>query len=174
MVLITYATKKPLVSLHIRAVSPEPSLFPHMNYGSRQRVRPKIRYLAPLDDCACVFEEWIYGGQKVPKSHVLTQLMIKLKDFLNWQISWTQIRQHNHGCLFPQSKHLSNCRTKPTSTQISLGIRPIWSESSLSAQWVAKDPRFLHPDTVWLIFKFIENVLILEIVLQEIKLSLIS
>ena len=29
---------------------------------------------------------------------------------------------------------------RPTRTQISLGIRPVWSESSLCAQWVAKDP----------------------------------
>ena len=28
---------------------------------------------------------------------------------------------------------------RPANTQISLGIRPIWSESSLCAQWVAKD-----------------------------------
>ena len=34
-------------SLRIRTVSPEPSLFAHMKYGSR-RVRPKIRHLAPL------------------------------------------------------------------------------------------------------------------------------
>ena len=32
-------------------------------------------------------------------------------------------------------------------TQISLGTRPVWSESSLCAQWVAKDPRFLHADS---------------------------
>ena len=32
-------------------------------------------------------------------------------------------------------------------TQISLGIRPVWSESSLCAQWVAKDPSFLHADS---------------------------
>ena len=32
-------------------------------------------------------------------------------------------------------------------TQISLGIHPVWSESSLCAQWVAKDPRFLHADS---------------------------
>ena len=31
-------------------------------------------------------------------------------------------------------------------TQISLGIRPVWSESLLCAQWVAKDPSFLHVD----------------------------
>ena len=28
-----------------------------------------------------------------------------------------------------------------------LGIRPVWSESSLCAQWVAKDPMFLHADS---------------------------
>ena len=44
--------------------------------------------------------------------------------------------------------------TKPTKltvhkakTQISLGIHPVWSESLLCAQWVAKDPRFLPADS---------------------------
>ena len=32
-------------------------------------------------------------------------------------------------------------------TQISLGIHPVWSVSSLWAQWVAKDPSFLHADS---------------------------
>ena len=50
---------KAQASLRIRAVSPEPSLLGHMNYGSRRRVRPNIRHLAPLDGCACVFQEWI-------------------------------------------------------------------------------------------------------------------
>ena len=36
---------------------------------------------------------------------------------------------------------------RPAKTQISLGIRPVWSESSLCAQWVAKDPMFLHADS---------------------------
>ena len=35
----------------------------------------------------------------------------------------------------------------PAKTQISLGIHPVWSESSLCAQWVAKDPRFLIADS---------------------------
>ena len=26
-------------------------------------------------------------------------------------------------------------------------IRPVWSESSLYAEWVAKDPSFLHADS---------------------------
>ena len=35
----------------------------------------------------------------------------------------------------------------PVKTQISLGVRPVWSESSLCTQWVAKDPSFLHADS---------------------------
>ena len=36
---------------------------------------------------------------------------------------------------------------RPAKTQISLGIRPVWSESSLCIQWVAKDPSFFHVDS---------------------------
>ena len=36
---------------------------------------------------------------------------------------------------------------RPAKTQINLGICPVWSESSLCAQWVAKDPGFLHADS---------------------------
>ena len=31
--------------------------------------------------------------------------------------------------------------------QVSLGIRPVWTYSSLCTQWVAKDPSFLHADS---------------------------
>ena len=50
--------------------------------------------------------------------------------------------------------HMSRSMTKPTKwrvhpakTQISLDIRPVWSESSLCAQWVARDPRVLYADS---------------------------
>ena len=36
---------------------------------------------------------------------------------------------------------------RPTKTQISLGIHPVWSEPLLCVQWVAKDPTFLHADS---------------------------
>ena len=49
---------------------------------------------------------------------------------------------------------MSRLETKPTKwhvrparTQISLGIWSDWSESSLCAQWVAKDPSILHADS---------------------------
>ena len=50
--------------------------------------------------------------------------------------------------------HLSHLITKPAKwhmrpakTQISLGFRPVRSESSQCAQWVAEGPRFLHADS---------------------------
>ena len=48
---------KAQASLRICAVLLEPLLFAHMKHGSRRRVQPKIRHLAPLDGCSCVFEE---------------------------------------------------------------------------------------------------------------------
>ena len=51
------------------------------------------------------------------------------------------------------TNNVSHLVTKPTKwlrpakTQISLGIRPVWSESLLCVQWVAKDPGFLHVDS---------------------------
>ena len=55
---------KAQASLCIRAVSPEPSLFAHMKYGSRRRVRPNIRHLAPLDGCACDLENEFTEDEK--------------------------------------------------------------------------------------------------------------
>ena len=47
----------------------------------------------------------------------------------------------------PQHDKTNKVTVHPAKTQISLGIRPVWSESSLCAHWVAKDPRFLHADS---------------------------
>ena len=56
--------EKSRASLRIRAVSPDPLLFTHMKYGSRWSAWPKIRYLAPLDGCTCMFEEWVREDEK--------------------------------------------------------------------------------------------------------------
>ena len=47
----------------------------------------------------------------------------------------------------PPRDKTNKVSVRPAKTQISLGIRPVWSESSLCAQWVAKDPSFLHADS---------------------------
>ena len=46
----------------------------------------------------------------------------------------------------PRHDKTNNMSVRPAKTQISLGIRPVWSESSLCAHWVAKDPSLLHAD----------------------------
>ena len=48
------------------------------------------------------------------------------------------------------SRHLTKPTkwpARPAKTQISLGIHPVWSESLLCTQWVAKDPTFLQADS---------------------------
>ena len=47
----------------------------------------------------------------------------------------------------PRHDKTNKIAVRPAKTQISLGIRPVWSESSLCAQWVAKDPPFLQTDS---------------------------
>ena len=47
----------------------------------------------------------------------------------------------------PRHDKTNKMTVRPEKTQISLGIHPVWSESSLCSQWVAKNPRFLHADS---------------------------
>ena len=57
------------------------------------------------------------------------QTMLNIFHQYNWAATW---------------KKTNNVTVRPAKTQVSLGIRPVWSESLLCAQWVAKDPSFLH------------------------------
>ena len=66
----------------------------------------------------------------------------------------------------PRHDKTNKRRVRPAKTQISLGIRQVWSEASLCAQWVAKDPSFLHADSgdadpPWLIWVFAGRTAIL-------------
>ena len=47
----------------------------------------------------------------------------------------------------PPHDKTSKVTVRPVKTQISLGIRLVWAESSLCTQWVANDPSFLHADS---------------------------
>ena len=47
----------------------------------------------------------------------------------------------------PPHDKTNKMTVRPAKTQISLDIHPVWSESSLCAQWVAKDTSFLHADS---------------------------
>ena len=80
----------------------------------------------------------------------------RLKQLFNNRNIWNFINDFSSNYFWHlwKSEYMSRLMTKPTKwsvhpakTQISLGIRPVWSESSLCAQWVAKDPSFLHADS---------------------------
>ena len=47
----------------------------------------------------------------------------------------------------PRHYKTNKMTVRPAKTQFSLGIRPVWSESSLCAHLVDKDPSFLHADS---------------------------
>ena len=49
--------------------------------------------------------------------------------------------------LEPRHEKTNKMNMRPAKTQISLGICPVWSESSLCTEWVAKDPTFLHANS---------------------------
>ena len=46
----------------------------------------------------------------------------------------------------PRHNKTNKMSVRPAQTQISLGIRPVWSVSSMCTEWVAKDPNFLQAD----------------------------
>ena len=61
---------------------------------------------------------------------------------IHFFLTWNTQSRHE-----PRHDKTNKMAVRPAKTQISLGIYPVWSESSLCAQWVAKDPRFLHADS---------------------------
>ena len=56
-----------------------------------------------------------------------------IQTWYSYKIAWAWQYQQNDTCA-------------PAKTQISLGIPSVWSEYSLCALWVAKDPHFLQAD----------------------------
>ena len=69
-------------------------------------------------------------------------------------VSFVMLQLSYQCFLTSDCQDMSHLMTKPTKwpvcpakTQISLGIRPVWYESSLCTKWVAKDPSFVHADS---------------------------
>ena len=84
--------------------------------------------ISPLDSRTILFLFWEY--QLCPNS--LAAPRGKIKSLIRSKL--------------PQDK-TNKMTVRPAKTQISLGICLVWSESSLCAQWVARDPSFLDADS---------------------------
>ena len=59
---------------------------------------------------------------------------------------WRRLAE-NYGTYEPRHDKTYKMGVRSAKTQISLDIRPVWSESSLCVQRTAKDPRFLYADS---------------------------
>ena len=69
---------------------------------------------------------------------------------LYWSAGWFESLLDAHFRKYSMSQRTTKPTkwyVRPMKTQISLGICLVWSESSLCAQWVAKDLNFLHADS---------------------------
>ena len=59
--------------------------------------------------------------------------------------TWQLHRTHSNFVGTTWQNQQNECA--PSEDQISLGICPVWSESSQCTQWIAEDPRFPHADS---------------------------
>ena len=119
---------KAQAGLHIRAVSPEPSMLAHMKYGSRRRV---------------------------PTSGPTGWLHMHVSRMSLWGKKSTTISWDDSFILSSITREIDMSRlmSKPTKwlcTQQRL--RLVWAstqsdQSSRCTQWVAKEPNFLHADS---------------------------
>ena len=106
-------------------------------------------YLRHKNSCSCLFKCGPSVGKVMTGGHHLYQRSaLKGADFY----VYLQLPVKKRRKRFRQMSHLMTKPTKWLCAQrrlrsACLGIRPVWSESSLCAQWVAKNPSFLHADS---------------------------
>ena len=138
-------------SLRIRAVSPEPSLLAHTSSESRGTFRQKARSLTPLNGWARAVKICHDGMFEDTNSFDAAHFMWLSTSYMfvalvfpnhdtgegdrvqtdiifndpNWVISYFYM---SRSMIKP-----AKCLVRPSKTQISLGIRLVWSESLLSA-----------------------------------------
>ena len=62
--------------------------------------------------------------------------------FTETLLCWSDNLRQQVKTFEPRHDKTIQMSVRPPKTQISLGIRPVWSESSLCALWVANDPSF--------------------------------
>ena len=71
-------------------------------------------------------------------------------------VKWSLLPRHQRNMMTVSGNQTGNQSSRdrsrkwhvcPAKTPITLGIRPVWSESLLCTQWVAKDPSFFHADS---------------------------
>ena len=112
------------------------------------RFRCNGKQCRPWSDCSCksspiwVYTVWsspvwvysVYPDLSVWKLRIITVIGV----FMDLNCNWFHKLPHD------KANKMTVC---PGKTQISLGNCQVWSESSLCAQWVTKEPSFRHADS---------------------------
>ena len=93
-----------------------------------------------------VFLLWYPVSQRNLTLHQVSYVGVMLPCYIYNQLKHVYVLHLNMSRLVTKPTMWLCAQRRLRSAQISLGIRPVWSEYSLSAQWVAKDPSFLHAD----------------------------
>ena len=83
-----------------------------------------------------LYKSWFYHFPQF-------KIVLQWKLWILCQVVLIMVKRINE----PRHDKTNKMSVRPARTQISLGICPVWSEPSLCAQWVAKDPSFLHADS---------------------------
>ena len=83
---------------------------------------------------------FIVHGQGEKRVSVVNTCIYKTEKHAVRILQWAK-----HSKNMPPHDKTNKMTNRPAKTQISLG--PVWSESSLCAQWVAKNSSFLHADS---------------------------
>ena len=105
---------------------------PHQGHPSHRPVPTRwVERVKILQVLAC-------GAKRTNNQNSWPQLTTKGR----WYLSSKTVAKNE-----PRHDKTNKMSVRQAKTQISLGIHPVWSESSLCAQWVAKDPSFLYVDS---------------------------
>ena len=81
-----------------------------------------------------------------PNTHLFCSTAYCTSFFCFCCICWLT-EQYDHESIEPRHDKTNKMSVRQGKIQISLGMRPVWSESSLCARLVAKDQNFLHADS---------------------------
>ena len=109
----------------------------HIRYIEKTNSKSHFGYNAAVTNCFC-------SKQTVIRIVCLSRSPVVMCRLTSMIVA---LPGHYHVSSEPRHDKTNRVTVRPAKTQISLGIRPVWSESSLCAQWVAKDPSFLHADS---------------------------
>ena len=129
----------PLISFYLRSIN--------AGYVSVSRPPTSFRILTRQQVTADISEDNYSSSRRF--CDVLPNFLVNETNYPDGTelFVWYWLRNVQGIWYEPRHDQTNKMSVRPAKTQISLGIRLVWSKSSPYTQWVAKDPSFLHADS---------------------------